>query len=342
MGYGEGPEFAESDMSFEYRTVHERKASERNSRRIQAILDHGVANGLISADEKERYRQLRREAAELYTAGKERKSLKLLDESGRILEKSDPDGSVNKEQHELSREESEKDIAEMRKQVDLIAQAEKLDIDTAYYTYHLRTIEEDLRTQAPELPDAEELKELIRKYELLPRFIEGGNPGPFYSIAPVKVKSPIQNENKDVKRCGKVFSVDDQYFCPFLSEIFIDAFNKDLPINRQRYTTWEKPDTKRFDYYAIHNFYTAQEMARIADTLDAAGKSFRNNEIEKIPYRQLLRLRIYQLKHAGYRFLEESAEYRAETASFYAGFSQRIRIMISQTPDAEYYSLDGL
>ena len=114
------------------------------------------------------------------------------------------------------------------------------------------------------------MKRMIEK-QIVP-FIEGKSDGPFYyTLTAVDIHLPIHDELKDVTEIGRCFSIHDDYFRTYLAYIFSEMLDVNLPANWQRYTSWEKPDTKRFDRYAINNFYTKAEMEKIADRVEALG-----------------------------------------------------------------------
>ena len=64
--------------------------------------------------------------------------------------------------------------------------------------------------------------------------------------------------------------------------------------------------------------------------------------MDSLPQKMMLRLKSYELEHSGRLFIKNEAEYRNAAAKFYHLFSMRLEKMLSDCPDADYYSLEGL
>lgn len=324
-----------------------RKSSERRSKRIRTILDHGLSTGAITQDDVEKYYALMKEASRKFgNDDDDERVLKFIDKAGKILKKCDPDGSLNKRLFFEEHKEMEQEVDEHRRKVKELADLEGLDYETAQLVHRVRELEEDQAEQHVELPSPEELAEWIEEDELLPCFIEGTDPSDYLRIVPVKVHEPIKDELKDVQDASAhCFSLREPYFHTFLRDLFVDEFDEKLPVNQQRYTSFDNQDAdyaKSFDVFAINNFYTGSSIRKIADRTEQLGCVFEQNQLDLLPQKLLLRLRACELEQTGVLFIEKEAEYRNEVAKFYHSFSLRLKKMLDECPDADYYSLEGL
>ena len=333
-------------MSFKYDPPEVRKSLERRKKRIQAFLNHGLSTGAISQNDVERYHALMDESSRKFADDDEDGAFKAIDKAGKILKKCDPDGSLHEQLLKEEHREMEKEADEHREKVKELADLEGLDYQTAHLLHRVRELENDLAEQKVVPADPEELVELIEEYELLPFLIEGRDPSDYMTMIPVKVHEPIKDELKDVKgmECH-CFSFREPHFYTFLQDIFVDAFDENLPVNQQRYTSYEHQDadySRSFDTYAINNFYRASEIREIADKVDQLGDIFEKGQLDSLPQKMMIRLKSYELEHSGRLFIEDVTEYRNAAAKFYHLFSKRLEKMLNDCPDADYYSLEGL
>ena len=345
-GLGRAFNTADEIMSFKYDPPEIRRSLERRRKRIQAFLNNGLSTGAINQNDVERYHALMDESRRKFSDDDESGAFNAVDEAGKILKKCDPDGSLHEQLFKEEHREMEQEADEHRREVEELAELEGLDYQTAYLLYRVRELESDMSEQKVIPADPEELAELIEEYELLPFFIEGRDPSDYMTMIPVKVHEPIKDEIKDVQGMeSHCFSFREPHFYTFLQDIFVDAFDEKLPVNQQRYTSYEHQEAdyaKSFDTYAINNFYRASEIRDIVAQVEQLGNVFEQGQISSLPQKLMLRLKAYELEHSGRLFIEDEKEYREAVAKFYHLLSKRLEKMLSECPDADYYSLEGL
>ncbi len=92
----------------------------------------------------------------------------------------------------------------------------------------------------------------------------------WFQVADVKESDRITGD--DVMRCGLEISVSETFFDDILRPIFIDIFDPDMPLNRNRFTYGMREEgeyLRRFEERILeYNFFTYDQMNEALDQID--------------------------------------------------------------------------